>query len=156
METPRLVVGAASRAPPPAPRSQRRRILRPCGGAHCSPSARAAPPVLLTRCSSYSSSRCVQIPHPAGQHHSVRSCSHNCCARVCNCSTVLCMRACSSADFGPPIRVSGTGTAILMVRPAARAPVPSGGFPVHLDFISARIGLNQRMMFVYVGVLGIL
>ncbi|AQK55666.1 starch synthase5 [Zea mays] len=57
METPRLVVGAASRAPPPAPRSQRRRILRPCGGAHCSPSARAAPPVLLTRCSSYSSSR---------------------------------------------------------------------------------------------------
>ncbi|CAD6249043.1 unnamed protein product [Miscanthus lutarioriparius] len=54
METPRLVVAAASRAPPPTPRFRRRRLPRPRGGAHCFPFARATRPVLLSRCS-YSS-----------------------------------------------------------------------------------------------------
>ncbi|XP_021314540.1 probable starch synthase 4, chloroplastic/amyloplastic isoform X4 [Sorghum bicolor] len=57
METPRLAVGAASRPPPPTPRFRRRRFPRPRGGVHCFPFARAARPVLLTRCSSSSSSR---------------------------------------------------------------------------------------------------
>lgn len=142
METPCLVVGAASRAPPPTPRFRRRRLPRPRGGAHCFPFARAARPALLTRCSYSSySSRCVQIPI---QHHSVLPCSHNCCARARNCTLYARL-------FLSPIRVSGRGTAILAVSPAARAPVPFGGFPLYLEFVSARIGSNQRMMFLYVG-----
>jgi hypothetical protein len=31
---------------------------------------------------------------------------------------------------------------ILAVSPGARAPVPSGGFPLYLDFVSARIAAD--------------
>nr|TKW42165.1 hypothetical protein SEVIR_1G365600v2 [Setaria viridis] len=55
METTRLVVGAAMRAPPPPPPApqfrRRRRLPHPRGGAHCPLFARAARPTLLTRCS---------------------------------------------------------------------------------------------------------
>ncbi|PUZ78155.1 hypothetical protein GQ55_1G430000 [Panicum hallii var. hallii] len=54
METTRLLVGAAMRAPPPpppTPQFRRRRLTHPRGGAHCLPFARAARPTLLTRCS---------------------------------------------------------------------------------------------------------
>ncbi|CAN6252881.1 unnamed protein product [Urochloa humidicola] len=57
METTRLVVGAAMRAPsppPPTPQFRRRRFPHRFGGAHCLIPARAARPTLLTRCS-YSS-----------------------------------------------------------------------------------------------------
>ncbi|XP_066315639.1 uncharacterized protein [Miscanthus floridulus] len=54
METPRLIVGAASLAPPPTPRFRGRCLLRPRDGVHCFPFARAARPTLLTRCSYYS------------------------------------------------------------------------------------------------------
>jgi len=50
METTRLVVGAAMRAPP-TPQFRRRRLPHPRGGVHCLPFARAARPALLTRCS---------------------------------------------------------------------------------------------------------
>ncbi|PAN08830.1 hypothetical protein PAHAL_1G439200 [Panicum hallii] len=54
METTRLLVGAAMRAPPPpppTPQFRRRRLTHPRGGAHCLPFARAARTTLLTRCS---------------------------------------------------------------------------------------------------------
>ncbi|RLN07070.1 putative starch synthase 4, chloroplastic/amyloplastic isoform X2 [Panicum miliaceum] len=56
METTRLLVGAAMRAPPPSPapptpQFRRLRLPHPRGGAHCLPFAGAARPTLLTRCS---------------------------------------------------------------------------------------------------------
>ncbi|XP_062221624.1 uncharacterized protein LOC133920970 isoform X2 [Phragmites australis] len=51
METPRLVLGAALRAPPPTSQFRHRRLPRPRVAAHCLLFARAPRPTPLTRCS---------------------------------------------------------------------------------------------------------